>query len=153
MNTPRYCFTGRGAALFRYLDLQSHINTHMKYHARRRPQSVQCAIVTKGQGRMWTSWVLPKKAVHMQCMLDPPRHLGNPMSVVPPLAVQEVPGETDSSFAACSSVIGEGQCCYAPVLADLFTIPLSWAGPPRPIREERPGYRGACKRRALDFNS
>lgn len=50
MNTPGYCFTGRGAALFRYLDLQSHINTHMKYHARRRPQSVQQAIVTKDKG-------------------------------------------------------------------------------------------------------
>lgn len=147
MNTPRYCFTGRGAALFRYLDLQSHINTHMRYHARRRPQSVQRAIVTEGQGRMWTSWVLPKKAVHMQCTLDPPRHLGNPMSVVPPLAAQEVPGETDSSFAAYSSAIGEGRCCYAPVLADLFTVPLCWAGPPRPISGGELGYRGACKRR------
>lgn len=65
MNTPRYCFTERGAALFRYLGLQSHINTQINYHARRRPQSLQRAIVAKRPGRMWTSWVLPKKAMHM----------------------------------------------------------------------------------------
>lgn len=70
-----------------------------------------------------------KESSAYACMLDPPRHLGNPMSVVPPLAAQEVPGETDSSFAASVSVIGEGRCCYAPVLADLFTITpeLGWA--------------------------
>lgn len=94
-----------------------------------------------------------KESSAYACTLDPPRHLGNPMSVVPPLAAQEVPGETDSSFAACVSVIGEGRCCYAPVLADLFTTPLSWAGPLRPIREKGLGCQGACKRRALDFNS
>lgn len=94
-----------------------------------------------------------KESSAYACTLDPPRHLGNPMSVVPPLAAQEVPGETDSSFAASVSAIGEAPCCYAPVLADLFTIPLSWAGPPRPIRVEELGCRGACKRRALDFNS
>lgn len=75
-------------------------------------------------------------------MLDPPRHLGKPMSVVRPLATQEVPGETDSSFAASVSIIGEGGCCYAPVLADHFTRPLSWAGLPGPIRVEWAGRQG-----------
>lgn len=93
-----------------------------------------------------------KESSAYACTLDPPRHLGKPMSVVRPLATQEVPGETDSSFAASVSIIGEGGCCYAPVLADLFTAPLSWAGLPRPIRDKGPGSRGACKRRALDFN-
>lgn len=93
-----------------------------------------------------------KESSAYACTLDPPRHLGNPMSVMPPLATQEVPGETDSSFAACVSAIGEGRCCYAPVLADLFTIPLSWAGLPWPIRGKGLGCRGPCKRRALDFN-
>ena len=93
-----------------------------------------------------------KESSAYACTLCPPRHLGNPMSVVPPLATQGVPGETDSSFAACVSAIGEGRCCYAPVLADLFTIPLCWAGLPRPIRGKGLGCQGPCKRRALDFN-
>jgi hypothetical protein len=83
-----------------------------------------------------------KESSAYACTLDPPRHLGNPMSVVRPLATQEVPAETDSSFAASVSVIGEGGCCYAPVLADLFTVPLSWAGLPRPIRGRGAGRQG-----------
>ena len=83
-----------------------------------------------------------KESSAYACTLDPPRHLGNPMSVVQPLATQEVPGETDSSFAASVSVIGEAGCCYAPVLADLFTAPLSWAGLPRPIRGKGAGRQG-----------
>jgi hypothetical protein len=94
-----------------------------------------------------------KESSAYACTLDPPRHLGDPMSVARPLATQDVPGETDSSFAASASIIGEAGCCYAPVLADLFTIPLRWAGLLRPIRENVPGGRGACKRPALDLTS
>lgn len=64
MNTLRYCFTERGAALFRYLDLQS-LNTQMNSTLGADTPESAAGNRHKTHGRMWTSWVLPKKAVHM----------------------------------------------------------------------------------------
>lgn len=122
MKMPQYCFTERGAALFRQVDLQSHMNTQRNttLDLTLRACSPQSSRKTRAHVDIVGA---AKESSAYACMLDPPRHLGNPMSVVRPLATQEVPGETDSSFAASVPIIGEGECCYAPVLADLFKYP------------------------------
>lgn len=98
MKMPQYCFTERGAALFSQLDLQSHMKTQRNTTLRPHLLPPESAARNRHgrQGRMWdivAAWVLPKESSAYACTLDPPRHLGDPMSVVRPLDTRKVPGE------------------------------------------------------------